>query len=252
MATLLPALSQIASILLEIAILVLLSRKRLYQRFFWFFLYISYELFESVLRFSVNSYLPLFYGKVYWWTEIGDVSLMVLAFGESFLNVFRIYTRLRWFVVFIWSCIGAALLYALFKALIFPPLQAKPRGTIIIDLEVAINFALGVVAILYFSLTALLRIKEYHWESGIMSGFTIYVALSICRFLIRSVYGTSFHALNTWLVPVGYLLAEATWVFELSRPERPPSIPTRELVVDDLTKLEQYSRVLERVLGRKI
>ncbi|HEY6250405.1 MAG TPA: hypothetical protein VI685_10630, partial [Candidatus Angelobacter sp.] len=191
------------------------------------------------------------YYSVFWWTEIGDVSLMVLAFSESFMNVFRTYTRLRWFVVFIWCCIGVGLLYALFKALVFPPLNVTVRGgKIIIDLGVAINFALGIVAILYFALTALLRIKEYRLESGIISGFTIYVALSICGSLIRSIYGKRFPLVYGWLAPIGYLLAELTWAFELGRPER-ALVPTRELTVDDLTKLDEYSRFLERLLGRK-
>jgi len=231
-------------------ILYLLVRRRLQQRFFWFLLYITYEIVESALRFIVSDNSVL-YVRVYWWTEIGDVSLTVLAFGESFLNVFRTYTRLRWFVVVIWSCIGAALLYAFFKALVAPPLQTTSRAAIIIGLEVAINFALSVVAILYFSLTALLRIREHRWDSGIISGFTVYIALSICGFLVRSIFGHRFGLLNAWLAPVGYLLAEATWAFELGWNELPVSASTRELTVDDLAKLEQYSKTLERVLGRK-
>jgi hypothetical protein len=191
------------------------------------------------------------YWTVFWWTEIGDVTFMVLAFGESFLNTFREYTRLRLFVAVVWSCIGAALLYAFFKALVFPPVQANRRGTIIIGLEVAINFALGVVAVLYFTLRALLKINDRQWESGIISGFSIYVAFGIFGYLVRSMFGKRFGLLNHWLSPVGYLLAELAWVLELSRSERKPRVPIRNLTVDDLTKLEHYSRALERFLGRK-
>lgn len=239
-----------ATLTLQVYVLVLLIRKRLHRRFLWLLAYIGYELIESALRLSVSGNKSL-YWTVFWWTEIGDVGLMVLAFGESFLNTFREYKRLRWFVAIVWSCIGAALLYALFKALIFPPIQANRRGTIIIGLEVAINFALGVVAILYFGLTALFKIKDHQWESGIISGFSIYVAFGIFGYLIRSMFGKRFGLLNTWLSPIGYLLAEVTWVLELSRSERKPSVPIRNLTVDDLTKLGQYSKILERFLGRK-
>lgn len=235
---------------LQIVILWLLIKRNLQRRLFWFFFYIVYELAESALRFSVSAPSSL-YWKVYWWTEIGDVSFMVLAFGESFLNTFREYTRLRLFVVVIWSCIGVGLLYALFKALVFPPVQATRRGAIIIGLEVAINFALIIVGILYLGLKALFRIKGHQWESGIISGFGLYIVSAISRFLMRSVFGTRFPLLNAWLRPAGYLLAEIIWVVELSRAEEQSIVPRGNLTVDDLTKLEQYSKILERFLGRK-
>lgn len=235
---------------LQIVVLVLLIRRRLQRRFFWFLAYIVYELVESVLRLAVSGNLDL-YKTVFWWTEIGDVAFMVLAFGESFLNTFREYTRLRLFVVVVWSCIGAALLYALFKALVFPPLHATRRGSIIIGLEVAINFALGVVAVLYFALRALFKLNDRQWESGIISGFSIYVAFGIFGYLVLSMFGRRFGLFNEWLSPVGYLLAELAWLLELSRLERKRNVPIRNLNVDDLTKLEQYSKILERFLGRK-
>lgn len=244
------AISQIASIGLEVVILIILVRRRLQTRFLWFLVYIAYELFESATRFAVFGNKSL-YSNVYWWTEIGDVGFMVLAFGESFLNTFREYTRLRWFVAIVWSCIGASLLYALFKALVFPPVQANRRGAIIIGLEVAINFALTIVGVLYFALQALFKIKDRQWEAGIIAGFGVYIVSAIFRFLIRSIFGMQFPLLNTWIRPVGYLLAEIIWVLELSRPERKRPAPIRNLTVDDLTKLGQYSRVLERFLGRK-
>lgn len=235
---------------LQALILFLLMRRRLQRRFLWFSVYIVYEIVESGLRLGVSGNRTLYYA-VYWWTEIGDVTFMVLAFGESFLNTFREYTRLRLFVAVVWSCIGAALLYAIFKALVFPPVQANRRGTIIIDLELAINFALVILGILYFGLKALFKIKGRQWESGIVAGFGIYIVSAIFRYLIRSIFGMRFPLLNEWIKPVGYLLAEIIWVLELSRSEGQPIVPKRNLAVDELTKMEQYSRILERFLGRK-
>jgi len=235
---------------LQLLILCLLIKRRLRHRFFWFLIYIAYEVAQSGLRFSAAGNSRLYFA-VYWWTEIGDVALTLMAFQESFLNVFREYTRLRWFVVVIWSCIGAALLYTVFTALVFPPAQATQRAAIILNLEVGVNFVLAIVGILYLVLTSLFKIKNHRWESGIISGFTIYIALAICGFLIRSIFGTKFPVLNAWLSPVGYILAEATWAMELARPELPASVPRRDLAVDDLTKMEQYSKALQRFLGRK-
>lgn len=250
MEPLLTHLTLALGILLEFLILFLLARRRLQRRFFWFFVYIAYAIIESGLRFSAANRGTL-YPKIYWWTEIGEVALTLLAFQESFMNAFREYTRLRWFVAVIWSCIGAALFYAVFTALVFPPADAPLRTAIIIDLEVGVNFVLAIVGILYFALTSLFKIKDRRWESGIVSGFTIYISLAVCGYLIRSIWGTRFPFLNAWLSPIGYILAEVTWALELSRPEPSPPPPIRDLAVDDLTKLEQYSKVLQRILGRK-
>lgn len=235
---------------LQVLILILLVRRKLQTRFFWFLLYILYELVASSLRLGVSGN-RIRYWNIYWWTEVGDVLFMVLAFRESFLNVFQIYTRLRWFTAFVWGCIGAALLYATFKALIAPPVQANRRATIIISTEVAIQFALCVAAILFVILFSLLRIKGHNWEYGIISGFGIYVAFGICGFLIRSIFGLKFGLLNQWLSPVGYLLAETVWALDLNRPESPIPFPGREPDVDDLTKLDEYSKSLERFLRGK-
>jgi hypothetical protein len=250
MDVLLNKIGLILTFALQIVVLLLLMRRRLHRRFGWFLVYIVYEIIESSLRLAVSGNKNLYY-TVFWWTEIGDVALTALAFGESFVNTFREYTRLRWFVTIIWSCIGAALLYALFKALVFPPVQANRRGAIIIGLEVAINFALIIVGILYFVLKTLLNTKGHQWESGVISGFGVYIVSTIFRFLIRSIFGTQFRLLNEWIRPIGYLLAEIIWVLELSRAERKPPVPIRDLNVDDLTKLEHYSKILERFLGRK-
>lgn len=241
--------SFLVGITLEFLILYFLVKRRLQRRFFWFLVYIVYEILESLLRFSVAG--KALYDPIYWWTEIGEASLAVLAFRESFLNVFRGYTRLRWFVSVVWGCIGLALLYALFRVLVFPPVQANRRGTIIIDLEVAINFVLIVMAILYFALAGFFRIRGHQFESGIISGFAIYISLAICSFLIRSIFGTKFVLVNVWLIPMGYILAAATWALELSLEESLVSKPTHELTVDDLTNLGHYGKVLERFFRGK-
>lgn len=250
MDTLLNQAAIVVTTVLQLLILFILIRRKLTRRFFWFFIYLAYEVIESGLRFSVVGNQRL-YVLIYWWTEIGEVTLEVLAFRESFLNVFREYQRLRWFASVVWGCIGAALLYALFKALLFPSGAVTRRGSIIIGLEVAINLTLVVASILYFILFSFFKIKEHQWESGIISGFSIYVALATGGFLIRSLFGMKFKLLNEWLSPVGYLLAEATWALELSRPESDPSEPNRDLAVDDLSTMNHYSRVLRRLLRRK-
>lgn len=232
---------------LKLLILRLLIKRQLQRRFFWFFFYIIYEILQSVVRFSVAGN-PNLYLRVYWLTEVADVVLMMLAVRESFLNVFQIYTRLRWFMWIVWGAVALGSLYALFRAVVFPPVELRRITVIIIDLEVAVTFILLVVCLLYILLFKIFRIRGHAWDSGIIYGFGIYVCLGVATFVTRSTYGPRFPLLTEWLSPIGYILAEITWLLEFNRPEPAVPVPSRIPSVDDLALMNQYIRILERFL----
>lgn len=250
MNTLLSNVAFVTTLLLQVLVLYLLSQQRLQRRFFWFLAYIVYELCESALRFATVGNHDLYY-RVYWLTAIGGVVFTVLAFRESFLNIFRVYTRLRWFTRTIWGCVGLALLYAVLKAWLFPPVNRGWQTQAIIGLELALEYSLSVVGILYFACMGFFKIRGHHWESGVILGFTIYASLAICGFLTRSIFGQRFNLVSTWTPALAYLIGGLTWVLELSRPENKPSSLPRNLTIDDLTKVEQYISTLGRLFGRK-
>jgi len=233
---------------LKLLILRLLSKRNLYgRRFFWFFLYIIYEILQSALRLSVagnaNRYL-----HVYWVTEVFDVLLMTLAVRESFFNAFKIYTRLNWFMWVIWSSIALGAIYALLRAVVFPPVEAKRSTVIIIDLEVAVTVTILFVCGLHIFFYKVFEMKGNDWELGVIYGFTAYVWLASSEFLIRSMYGAKFPLLTEWIAPIGYILGEIIWIWKLTRPERSLIKPGRKPTLDDLLLINQYMKGLERFL----
>jgi hypothetical protein len=252
MEALLAKLDLALAIGLQLLILFLLIKRRLLRRFLWFFIYIAYELISAALRLSAAGNLDL-YRNVYWVTSLGGVIFAVMAVRESFVNVFRRYTRFRWFTRVVWSCVTLTLIYSALKAWAFPPVHANRVMTIIIDLEVAVDYSLAMVGILYFLLVRIQRIREHQWESAIISGFMTIGAFWAVGALVRSVYAPRFRVLYQWIGPVAYLLAEIEWAFILSRPERetPKWVRERELTIDDLTRVDEYIKVLERIWGRK-
>jgi hypothetical protein len=235
---------------LQLVVLYLLLSRSLHRRFRWFLAYIIYELCETVLRFSAAGNRSLYF-KVYWLTAIGGAILSVLAVRESFLDVFWMYARLRWFTRVLWACVALALLYSLFKAWLFPPIEASPLVSLIIGLEVAVDYSIGIVGILYFVLILFFKVKEHQWDTGIIAGFTAIAVVSVVGALIRSVFGTKFDLLNRWLGPVAYWIAEIEWVFALSRPERQAPILTQNFTIKEVTTFDQYIKILGRLLGRK-
>lgn len=238
------------SLIFQLLILTILIRRQLHRRLRWFVLYISYSIAEAVARFAVAGDASLYF-NVYWVTSICSVALSIMALRESFLNVFRAYTRYRWFTRIVWICVSLALLYSFFRAWAFPPIRASRLVTLIIDLELAVNYSLAFVGILYFALVKVHKIKEHQWESAIISGFATIGTVASIAVLTRAVFGPG--AFSRWGEAVGYILAEVEWVAVLCRPERetPMWIKERNLQEDDLTRLGQYSKILDRILRGK-
>jgi hypothetical protein len=175
----------------------------------------------------------------------------VMALRESFVGVFWMYTWLLRFTRVLWGLVGAALLYVAFRAWASPPVHADGLITMLIDLDLALYCSFTTVGCVYFALVKLNKLKEYPWETAIVSGFLTIGGLSGIGTLARSVFGSNLF--SGWAGAVAYLLAEIEWIAALRRPE--PEIPkrgsTRELKVDDLTRLDEYYRVLERMLRRR-
>jgi hypothetical protein len=238
---------------LQAIILFLLLRSRGNRQFPWFFVYISYSLLESVLRLVArgfgSGYGRLYY-NVYYWSEIGEVLLAVMAVRESFLNVFRAYTKLRWFLITVWGSVALALAYALARAIFAPPVSATRRGAVIIGLEVAVNYSLAAVGIVYLAMLVLAQIREHQWETGIVAGFTIYYSIGVFTFLLLSRFGHKYGIVD-WIGSLAYIIAEIQWAVVLSCPERKALSPNRNLSIADLTRLGEYIKILGHFLGNK-
>ena len=247
-----PLLTKIALITtsaLQLVVLYLLITRRLQKRFFWFLIYITYELCESALRLAASGNRPLYF-KVYWSTAAVGVVLTVMAVRESFLNVFWVHARLKWFAIVTWGCVGLALLYAVLKAWLFPPVHGGWQTAAVIGSEVAVEYAISAVVILYFVFRWIFRIRGQEWESGVLVGFGIYECLALGGFLTRSIFGSRYRIVSEWLPAVAYIIGELTWVLVLVRDE-PEVTPRRDSSVDDLREMGQYIRVLGRMFRRK-
>lgn len=238
------------SIVLQMTIIVILARRRMQRRLPWFFIYITYALIETLVRFIVAGNKKVYF-NVYWLTSILGVMFSLMAVRESFVNVFRVYARYEWFTRLVWGCVGVAVLYSLFRAWAFPPVRAGRLATVIIDLELAVNYSLAFVGVVYFVLVRFQQIRQHQWESAVISGFATIGTLMSIATMTRAVFGTQLF--SRWAGAVGYVLAEIEWAFVLSQPERetPKWVRDRKLSIDDLTRLDDYIRVLQRIVGRK-
>lgn len=246
---LLTALSLILTITLQASILSLLLRRRLCTRFRWFSVYILYALIECCLRLAVSG-SSLAYFRVYWSTEIIDVVLTVAAVRESFLHIFWPETRQRWFKLIFISCLGIAVLYALWNAWAHPPQQADPAVTLILDSEFAIGTLISIFGLLYFGLIKLFGVLEHQRESGIILGFTINASIATFSWITRSTFGTRFQVLSEWIPALAYIVAEVTWIRELLRSEK--KAPEPRMTLEQMNQaLDGYLEIFRRYRRRE-
>src|SRR5579864_957863 len=195
----------VLTVSLQLVILIILIRRQLLRRFPWFSIYIGYELVQDSLRLAVAGNRGLYF-KVYWVTAATSLVFTVLAVGESFLNVFRLHTRLRWFTRTVWACVGLALLYASLKAWFFPPVNRGWQTAAVIGSEVAVEYSISAVVLVYFGFRWIFRIRGQEWESGVMVGFGIYECLALGGFLTRSIFGSRYRIVSEWLPALAYII----------------------------------------------
>jgi hypothetical protein len=247
---LLSRLTLILSLGFEFFILILLIRRHVNRRFFWFFVYISFQIFEAVVRLSTFGGNGNLYGKVYWTTDLADTIFLIVAFRESFLNALRPYTRLHWFFKAVWICVGLGLVYAVFRSWYMPSVYEPNREiSAVVNVNVAVNYSLSLVGILYLALVAFLQIREHQWESAIILGFTVIFIVS--SFAYVPFLKIRFGLLGRWLPGLAYVLAATIWAVGLWRPEPVVATPVKNLHEKDLELLNRYATIVDLIFKRK-
>jgi hypothetical protein len=247
--SLLTKLTLITTIVLQFLILMLLIRRHLNRRFFWFLLYTFFQICEAAVLFYVSGDFVLNW-KVYWTTNVAEMAFQIAAFRESFLNALGPYTRLRWFFRAVSLCVGLGLAYAAFRAWYLPPFEAPHRGvSAIVNLNVAVDYSLSIVGILYLALVVFLRIREHRWESAIVLGFTVVCVVS--SFSYVPFFKIRFGLLGRWFPPFGFLLGATIWTVGLWRPEPTVAAPVKNLHEKDLELLNRYATIMDLILKRK-
>jgi hypothetical protein len=247
-------LSFVIPICLQVAILVLLSKRRLQQRFHWFLIYLLYEIFEEISRLAVSGNKHAYY-VVYWSTSALAVLFTFMAIRESFLNVFWAFTRLRWFRRLFWASICVAAAYSIAKALVQPPSNESLFVALTLHAEQTFEYLICATGVFYFGAAKWFDIKEYQWEYKVVLGFFLIAAVSNLGFVVRSIFGTRFAKFADWLPALAYIFGAVIWLLNFSRTERkqpkPPVDLTPEQIMAEISRYQQFIKNARSILRRK-
>jgi hypothetical protein len=223
-------------------------KRHILAQFRWFFIYISYNIVDAIIRLVVFVYAHT-YGQVYWATEIVAILLLAIAIRESFVSTFpRQFREISIARVASWICLAPPFVYSLSVAVFAPPVTASGWIPLIINAEFTMQCMIAAIAVLYLALWWLFNFPGYPYELGIMLGFLINGCGSGAAYLIRSMFGMRFHALWTWLPSIAFMIAECIWVATLSWAhvvkELKPTIPVTEEMLEEM---DGYSVAMKRL-----
>jgi hypothetical protein len=237
---------------LQLCVIFLLLRRRLYWDFRYFFSYVLFAAFSTGINLAVRNN-PLYYFYSYWISEALGTLLTFLALQEAFRSVFRNFYGLRWFKLS-FPTVGILIaVIALLRAAFFRPPNHSPLAVTLISLEIAVGFLQFGVFCLFIVLVWFFHMRWQQHAFGIVLGFGISAAGGLVTFLLRSEFGTILNRLVRTAIPVTYIISVAVWLATFLREEpsgaqKGDGTPfTPEQMI---TELRRHTKAVKGILGR--
>jgi hypothetical protein len=231
-------------------LVIVLTQRKVFSEFPFFFLYVSFSVAFITLRLSVSGNYQLFFW-VSWSTEAIYVLLALLTLHEVFRKVFAAFYEKRWFWLFFPVVVIAISTLAVIYRFGSPPAQASPVISFIISLGMAVNLVQALLFVLFFILVWFNGIGWREYPFGIVMGFA---AIAIVIFTVewaRSVFGTKLNAVWSYSHSVAYILAVILWLNTFLRPPAPePQWKLKITPEQLLDEIRQYSKTLGKLRGR--
>jgi len=218
----------VATPITQLWLALLLLRRQVAGRFHWFFIYTAFSVIAALARTLVKGNV-WHYFYVYWTAEAFYAVLGFLSIQEAFYWVFRPFYRWWWWFKFVLPGVGlVALLLAIIKGLLFPPIQTPPVLAFIFVTELAVRCLQGGIFALFIALVRFHALPARTYAFGIALGFAVASFGILLTVLLRSEYGTKFARLLELTPSMTYIVAVAVWLMFFIKPE-PPDPFSKEL-----------------------
>jgi hypothetical protein len=243
----------IVAIILPASLAVLLVRRRIQSLFPMFLAYVVFSLAASIAKLCVYSDYRTYY-FVYWGTEAFDVLLATLALLEVFRWVFALFWQSWWYRSFLYGSILLVLGLSIANAVLNPPANMYPIDALIYSSGIVLNFMQLAIFAVFWLLSKRLLIGFRRYAFGIMIGFGLSSFGTLFARLLRSVFGTNFTVVSTYIPPVAYICALGFWLHVFWREEPPETEGATPLTPEELAEqmrryaelMRQYTRILKR------
>jgi hypothetical protein len=241
----------VGALLLGVWLLVILSRRRIFRIFPFFFAYVVSSVIIEIVKLAVIADYPIYF-RVFWSAEILYAILTLLALREAFRHLFGAFFRIYswfWLVFPIATAVTAAV--PVLHALAHPPIQASPVISLILSVEMGVYVLQSGLFMIFLMIRRLLKMRHRTYSWGIVEGFAA-IALAGLTYAARSEFGTKFGFLAEYGTSVAYILAVGLWLDTFIRAPKwegqwASGITPRQLSEE----LRMYTRFLKRPLDRR-
>jgi len=241
----------IAGLAANIWLLIIIHRKHVRSQLPWFVLYVAWGVLSTSILLGALATSPQSYLAVYWWMEPVWLVLMVGAVRESFLRIFRGFTRMSWFRWSVSGVIAAVVAYSAWKAVYAPPAQGNWLTSFFVGAEFMFHWGIAAIGLLTMLLSWLVKEPTNSREDAVVTGFAINSGTVIAHTVIVSFFGTKYIFLSRYLPSVGYFLAIFLWVWVFSRPVEGYGFKELGMGPEDMLKeIRRYREAALRMRGK--
>jgi hypothetical protein len=232
-------------LLLLVALLWVLVRRRAYRSYPCFFSYAAFAVAAGAARFIVRDY-PHPYYITYYATEAGYDILGILVMYEVLRSVLGELIR-SWWARFIFPTILlGGMLLSVARAHAAPTQFSRRVAFYILVGEIAVRFVQVFIFAGLVTLVPLLGLRWRQYPFGVATGFGLYATVSLLTTTAFSDFGTRFTFLWGVTSLVAYSLTVIIWIWFFSAPQK-SEIPTPELSTPSPGDLKKYKDALRRM-----
>jgi hypothetical protein len=244
----------ITGFVLETALIVRAARGRFLSHFRFFYSYIAFVLAGTAASLALYRFLPIHHKSFFWFyfliTLVAEFAVLV----EMSDHIFDPYPAIRQLGRFITLCTGTAF----FFLYILPSLlQSRPSGITILDLVKRSSLTKAVIIIVLLAAARYYRLPLGRNISGMMLGFSGYLAINVANFALAEKYGAELYGRTFSVVgPLSFALGLLVWTIALWRYE--PAIAVGWKPLEDYAgtseplryQLGRFNTTLSRLLGK--
>ena len=211
---------------LQLALLVILARRRLYRRFPFFFLCMAYCLPVTIARLCVMN-RPVTFFVLYWVTEMIYGMLALLAIHEVFRGVLETYSSLhhwlRWLPLL---ALAGVVGNSVWQTIYHPIGRGGRLGGLAAGAYAFVAGVLLLQAIVFLICVRLAfrrnsPMKWGQYSAGILTGFGIAAVATLVIYVARFRLGPGLELVFRYMPPVAYTVAALTWLRAFYREEPP-------------------------------
>src|SRR5437588_10730266 len=149
-----------AALAAAIWLLIIVHRQNIRKHLPWFVSYVAWQVVQALIQLLAVLISRRLYITVYWWMETVAILLTVGAVRESFLRIFRGFTKMPWFRWTVSGVIAVVVAYASWKAIYHPPVQGNWLTSFVIGSEFLFRWGIAGIEVVHYVMSVSLSVSS--------------------------------------------------------------------------------------------